>query len=413
MKDAAHGDSVKPASIGAGEARRVALAAQGFGGRRSAGPAGWRRLRGAIARMGLVQLDSVSALIRSHYLPAFSRLGAYDRARLDLKAFDPRRRELFEYWAHEASLLPLATQPLLRWRMARAEQLDGVYGEIARLVRERPAYIAAVLAEIEARGPLSAREIGGQGSHVGAMWAWHEGKVALEYLFWSGRLSAATRRGFERVYDLAERVLPAAVLDLPTPDEADAQRALLRIAGRALGIATEADLRDYFRLSAVDAKPRLAELVEAGDLVPARVEGWRQPAYLDPAARVPRRLRATALLSPFDPLIWSRARAQRLFGFRYRLEIYVPAAKRRHGYYVLPFLHDERLVARLDLKSDRAAGCLRVPGAFAEAGVTTDNDVAALAGALGRLAAWLGLERVVLGRRGDLIPALADHDPRP
>ncbi len=391
--------------IGRDEARRIVLAAQGFGQRRGPGRADWRRVRRAIERMGLLQIDSVSVLVRSHYLPAFSRVGAYDRAKLDTKAFDPRRRELFEYWGHEASLLPLAAHPLLRWRMARAERLEGIYSGTARFVRERRDYIAAVLAEVERRGPVRARDFN-DGRRRGGMWERHDGKVALEYLFWSGRVTAVTRRGFERIYDLTERVLPADIVALPTPPEADAQRALVRIAGRALGIATEADLRDYFRLATADAKRCVAELVEAGDLRPVRVEGWRQPAYLDAGARLPRRVGGSALLSPFDPLIWERARTERLFGFRYRLEIYTPAPKRRHGYYVLPFLLDERLVARVDLKSDRAASTLRVLAAHGEAGTDPDGVAAALADELRRLAAWLGLDRVTIGRRGDLATVL-------
>jgi len=397
------------------EARRIALAAQGFGARRgdrpTDGPAGWRRVRGAVARMGLLQLDSINVLVRSHYLPVFSRLGAYDQAALDARAFAPRRRALFEYWGHEASLLPLDLHPLLRWRMARAERLDGVYGDCAGLARDKPGYVAGVLAEVRDRGPIAARELGEKGNG-GGWWQWHDGKAALEYLFWSGRVTTASRRGFERVYDLTERVLPAEVLDRPTPPEDEAQRALLRRAARALGVATEADLRDYFRLPAKAAKPRVAELVEAGALVPATVEGWRQPAYLDPEARRPRRVRGAALLSPFDPLVWERARTERIFGFRYRLEVYTPAAKRRHGYYVLPFLLDEALVARVDLKADRPAGALRVLAAHGEAGIDEGRVAAALGRELAHLAAWLGLERVVLGRRGDLMPALRRARPR-
>lgn len=388
------------------QARRIALAAQGFGARRAGGRANWRRVRGAIERMALLQIDSVSAVVRSHYLPAFSRVGAYDMARFDTKAFHPRRRELFEYWGHECSLLPFALQPLLRWRMARAERLDGVYGEIGKLARERPDYIARALELVRERGPICAREVDDRAKPAG-WWEWHDGKVAMEYLFWSGRVTTSTRRGgFERVYDLTERVLPAAVIEMPTPTEADAQRALTRIAARAHGVATEADLRDYFRLSAVDGKRAVAALAEAGDIVPVAVEGWRQPAYLDAGAHLPRWVSGAALLSPFDPLIWERARTERLFDFRYRLEIYTPAAKRRHGYYVLPFLLDGRLVARVDLKADRAAGVLRALASHGEDGIDASHVAAALAAELGRLAAWLGLERVTVGRRGDLSGAL-------
>jgi hypothetical protein len=399
-------DGVTTQTLSNAQARRIALAAQGFGARRTGGRANWRRVRGAIERMALLQIDSVSAVVRSHYLPAFSRVGAYDMARLDIKAFHPRRRELFEYWGHECSLLPFALQPLLRWRMARAERLDGVYGEIGKLARERPDYIARALELVRERGPICAREVDDRAKPAG-WWEWHDGKVAMEYLFWSGRVTTSTRRGgFERVYDLTERVLPAAVIETPTPTEADAQRELTRIAARALGVATEADLRDYFRLSAVDGKRAVAALAEAGDIVPVAVEGWRQPAYLDAGAHLPRWVRGAALLSPFDPLVWERARTERLFDFRYRLEIYTPAAKRRHGYYVLPFLLDGRLVARVDLKADRAAGVLRALASHGEDGIDASHVAAALAAELNRLAAWLGLERVTVGRRGDLSGAL-------
>ena len=278
-------------SLGLAEARRIALAAQGFGARRSEKPAGWRRVRGAIERMGLLQVDSVSVLVRAHYLPVFSRLGPYDLESFDRKAFHPRRRALFEYWAHECSLLPFERQPLLRWRMARARRGQGIYKELARFARERRDYVEDALAQVRARGALAANELRNPGKRGRAMWDWHDGKRALEVLFWTGDVTTAMRRGsFERVYDLPERVLPRAVVDAPTPEEDKAQRALLMIAARALGVATETDLRDYFRLPVADTKRRLAELVEAGALLPIKVQGWRQVAYLDPEARCPRRV---------------------------------------------------------------------------------------------------------------------------
>ena len=395
-------------TISLAEARRIALAAQGFGRRKPNGSAGWRRIRGAIERMGLLQIDSVCAVCRSHYLPVYSRIGAYDAARLDTGTYHPRRREMFEYWGHEASFLPFAMHPLLRWRMARARRLDGIYSGTARFVRERADFVANTLAAVRDRGPVTARELN-DGGRSGGMWERHDAKVALEYLFWTGQVTSATRRGFERIYDLPERVLPAEIMALATPPEEEAQRALVAIAARALGIATEPDLRDYFRLPTADSKRRVAELVEQGALLEVEVEGWRQPAYLDPDARTPRRVRASALLSPFDPLVWERKRTERLFGFRYRLEIYTPAPKRRHGYYVLPFLLDERLVARVDLKVDRAAGTLRVLAAYGEDGADQDETAAALARELREIASWLGLERIVLSRRGDLTPSLRKH----
>lgn len=348
-----------------------------------------------IARLGLLQIDSVSAVVRSHYLPLFSRLGPYPRAELDRLAYAGRRRRLFEYWGHEASLLPVAAQPLFRWRMDRARAGRGIYRGIADFARAQPAFVDRVLAEIRERGPLTAGELAEGERGSGGWWGWSQGKLALEYLFWAGLVTTGTRRGFERVYDLPERALPGSVLAVPTPDAAAAQRELLRLAARALGVATAADLRDYFRLDAGDVPARLAELAEAGDLLPVRVEGWTQSAWLDHRARLPRRAEAAALLSPFDSLVWERARTERLFGFRYRLEIYVPAHKRLHGYYVLPFLLGDRLVARVDLRSDRKASCLRVLRVHLEPGVAVGSVEEPLARELELLARWLELERVV------------------
>lgn len=393
--------------LGRDEARRIALAAQGFDGPRPARSAGAARILQAVRDMGLLQIDSVNILVRAHYLPLFSRLGPYDSAVLDRHAFDIKRRTLFEYWAHEASLLPVEQYPLLRWRMDRAARLDGVSRNEANFVRDNRALIDRVLADLAARGPFSAREIGGERRTArGGWWNRHDGKIALEYLFWTGQAGAATRRGFERVYDVIERVIPARVLALPTPDEAEAQRQLIRIAARAFGVATGNDLRDYYRLPTAATRLRLHELVEAGDLVPVRVEGWRHPAYLDPAARPARSTDNAALISPFDPLVWYRDRTERLFDFRYRLEIYTPAHKRRFGYYVLPFLLGDRLVGRVDLKADRARSTLRVLGAHGEAGVDPAAIAEPLAAELGRLASWLGLARMVAGRRGELARVL-------
>ena len=398
------------------EARRLALAAQGLARAPVEGKVpDEATLRRAVRRLGLLQLDSVNVLARAHYLPLFARLGAYDRALLDRLACHDgaparrrrRQRRLFEYWAHEASLLPVELQPCLRWRMARAERGEGVWSGIAAFGRDRPEAVARVLAEVAERGPLGVSELADAGSRNGGWWGWNHGKTALEWLFWTGRLTAAGRRGFERLYDLPERVLPPEVLEAPTPDPADAQRELLRRAAAALGVATEADLRDYFRLPVADARARLAELVDAGELRPMAVDGWRQPAYLIPRLRVPRRAEARALLAPFDPLVWERARTARLFGFRYRIEIYTPAERRRYGYYVLPFLLGEHLVARVDLKADRQAKALLARAAHLEAGADPHRTAEALAGELARMAAWLGLNRVAVEPGGDLAPALA------
>ncbi len=388
-----------------GEARRIALAAQGFGPRPT-GEVGRRQLLKLIERLGVIQIDSVNVLSRTHYLPAFSRLGAYPRTLLEELAW-AKKRPLFEYWAHEASLLPVTAQPLFRWRMQDAHDGAGVWKGIARFLRERRDFCDRVLAEIRDRGPMSAGEIEGGHKGEGGWWGWSEAKRAVEGLFWTGELTTATRRGtFERVYGLPERVLPKAIHGAPTPPRDAAQRELLKIAARAMGVGTEFDLRDYFRMPVADAKARIAELVDAGDVIPVKVKGWREQAYLDPGARWARKIEAQALLSPFDNLIWYRERTERMFGVRFRIEIYVPAEKRQHGYYVLPFLEGDALTARVDLKADRKAGALLVQSAHAEPWASAATPER-LAEELKLMAAWLGLETVKVQRRGDLAEALA------
>jgi uncharacterized protein YcaQ len=385
-------------------ARRIALAAQGFGEPRPAQAADWRRIGRMLGRIGLLQIDSVNVLTRAHYLPLFSRLGPYPREALEAAAWG-RPRRLFEYWAHEASLLPLQLHPLLRWRMARAGRGEGTWSRMKPYAGERRGEAEALLAQIRDRGPLAASDLQAPRGQ-GGWWGWSEAKTALEWLFFAGLVTTRTRRGsFERVYDLSERVIPAAVLDLPTPDEAEAQRRLLAIAAGALGVATAGDLRDYFRLSPQDAAARLPELVEAGELVRVKVEGWSQTAYRHRDARRPRRIGARALLAPFDPLVWERSRAERLFAMRYRIEIYTPAHKRAHGYYVLPFLLGEAMAARVDLKADRNGRALLVQNAHGEPGAPP-HTAEALAAELAAMAGWLGLERVQVNGAGDLAPAL-------
>lgn len=392
--------------LSAGQARRIALAAQGLADPRPARAPGRSQFRRLAGRLGAIQIDSVNVVVRTHYLPAFSRLGGYPQAHLDAEAWS-RRPSLFEYWGHEASLMPVELQPLFRWRMERARSGE-MWTGLARFGRERRDYIEGVLAEIEKRGPVSGGDFA-EGPRASDNWGWNwsNGKRALEWLFWGGLVSVKTRRGFERVYDVTERVIPRAVLEAPTPGEADAVRELVRISARAMGVATEADLRDYFRLPLAPARAAVQALAEAGELTPVSVKGWRQPAYLAPDVRIPRRARATALLSPFDNLIWTRERTERLFGARIRLEIYVPGHKREHGYYVLPFLEGERITARVDLKSDRKAGTLLVQAAHLEPGAVEAETAAALAGELKRMAAWLGLGDVQVKRKGDLATALA------
>jgi hypothetical protein len=380
-------------SLSLAAARRIALAAQGFGAPKRP-VTGWAPLGRDLDRLALHQIDSVNVLARAHYLPAFSRLGPYDRPLLDRAAWGRKReRRLFEYWAHEASLLPLALHPLLRWRMARAERGEIGWGHIRAFAGARRAEAEAVLARIRGEGPMAASDFE-QGKSRSGWWEWGDTKRALEWLFWAGHITTATRRNsFERIYDLSERVIPPAILALPAPDEAEAHRRLVALSARALGVATGGDLRDYFRLGAEETRAAIAGLVEAGTLLPVSVESWRQPAFLHADARHPRRIAGQALLAPFDPLIWERARAERLFGFRYRIEIYTPAEKRVHGYYVLPFLMDEALVARVDLKSDRQAGKLLVRNLHLEPGAPagTGERVAA---ELDGMAEWLGLEQV-------------------
>ncbi|MBT1156127.1 YcaQ family DNA glycosylase [Aminobacter anthyllidis] len=384
-------------------ARRVALAAQGFADPRPAGAITRRHLQRVLGRIGLLQIDSVSAVVRAHYMPLYSRLGPYPMALLD-DAMQSKKRMLFEYWAHEASLLPLETFPLMRWRMARAE--DGMYGGLAKFGRANRPYIEEIFRQVVDRGPIAASDIeGAKGS--GGWWGWSQEKHAFEWLFWAGRITTHSRRGFERLYDLPERVLPADIYARPALQAEDAHRDLLRISARAHGVATGNCLRDYFRLSPADMKGRLEELVEMGELIPVRVEGWDRPAYLHAEARIPRKIHARALLAPFDPLVFERTRAEQLFDFRYRIEIYTPAEKRQYGYYVLPFLLGERIVARIDLKADRPAGVLRVHAAYSEPCAPPDT-AAELYEELKQMRDWLGLERIEVTPAGDLGPALSD-----
>ena len=372
------------------QARRVALAAQGFGRARPDGVAAADLLRN-VRRLGLHQIDSVNVLARAHYLPAFSRLGAYDTTLLDRMAWGPKReRRLFEYWAHEASLLPMALHPLLRWRMAAADRGEIGWGSLKLYAGERRPEAMALLDRIGRDGPLAASDVEKR-SAPGGWWTWSEAKRVLEWLFWAGHVTTATRRGgFERVYDLPERVIPTAVLALPTPSATEALYALVEHAARALGIATEPELRDYFRLRPAQSAAAVAALVADGVLLPAEVSGWRGPLYLHREARQPRRIDARALLAPFDPLVWERTRTEQLWAFRYRLEIYTPAERRVHGYYVLPFLLGERLVARVDLKADRQAGRLLVQRVTVETDAPGDT-MTALDEELTAMGRWLGL----------------------
>ena len=379
------------------QARRLALTAQGFSGRQSPAAVKSSQLNRLIERLGVLQIDSVNALVRSHYLPLFSRLGDYSSGLLDQAAWGQgRRRTLFEYWGHEASLLPLSMYPLLRWRMQRAAQGEGIYQQLARFGREQQDTIRRVLASVEELGALGAGSLSTRQERAGPWWDWSAEKHALEWLFAAGEVTVAGRRGFERLYDLPERVIPASVLSVALPSEADAQRGLLLHAAAALGVATEKDLRDYFRLELAQCRSALAALVEDGALQACEVQGWKQRAYCLPEPKVPRRVSASALLSPFDSLIWERSRTERLFDFRYRLEIYTPPAKRVYGYYVLPFLHHERIAARVDLRAERALGRLAVHAVHEEQPGLDEAGMQALADNLRKMANWLGLAQIQL-----------------
>jgi uncharacterized protein len=397
-------------SLSLAQARRIALAAQGFAEPRPSGRIDARHIRRVLDRIGLLQLDSVNVFCRSHYLPVFARLGAYPRELLDrltAHTSGPVRRELFEYWAHEASLVPMELQPYLRWRMERAAK--ETWAGVRRIAKDKPHLLDDVMALIEAEGPIRSSETGIApiAPRPGHMWNWHDGKIALEYLFYAGRVTAARRVNFERYYDLPERVLPAEVLATPTPSDEDAFRELVRVAARAHGVGTEPDFRDYFRMGHQVTKRAVAELVESGELIPVEVESWSAPAYLWHEARRPRQITARALLSPFDPVVWFRERTERLFNFYYRIEIYTPAPKRIYGYYVLPVLLGDALVGRVDLKSDRQAGVLRVQAAHLEDGHDPHYVSEELAEELELTAQWLGLDGVVVMARGELAPYLA------
>ena len=344
-----------------------------------------------------MQIDSVNAVVRSHYLPLFSRLGRYSPLLLEQAAWSQgRRRSLFEYWGHEASLLPMAMYPLMGWRMERAQQGQGIYSQMARFGREQQSIIQRVLKTVEQQGALGAGSLSTREERAGPWWDWSNEKHALEWLFAAGLVTVAGRRGFERLYDLPERVIPGDILKQASLTEAEAQRGLLLHSATALGVGTEKDLRDYFRLDPADSRRRLAELVEEGLLLVCQVQGWKQPAYCLPEPKVPRKVSVSALLSPFDSLIWERSRTERLFDFRYRLEIYTPQDKRVYGYYVLPFMHNERIAARVDLRAERANGRLAVHAVHEEEPGLDDEGMLALALSLRQMADWLGLEQVQL-----------------
>lgn len=382
-------------SLSIEEARRIALAAQGLydAQPRSITPASLSRV---IDRIKILQMDSVNVLVRSHYLPLFSRIGPYPRELLGQMAYGPPdRRTLFEYWAHEASLIPLWMQPLFRWRMERAVRRIALGPRTLELARTKPRFVESIVRRIDANGAMTASSFeNSRGS--GSWWGWSEVKTALEYLFRSGRLTTANRTtSFERVYDLPSRVFPRNILETSTPTEEQAHRDLVLTAVSALGIATERDIKDYFRLDTADTRKALMELLDGHAILQTTVEGWQKAAYMCPGTTVPRRAaNRTALLSPFDSLIWERDRMQRLFGFHYRIEIYTPAHRRIHGYYVLPILHGAQLIGRIDLKADRLRGTLLIQRLSAEPGISTLKARSLVAQQLRSISSWLGLQSI-------------------
>ncbi|HZZ86785.1 MAG TPA: crosslink repair DNA glycosylase YcaQ family protein [Caulobacteraceae bacterium] len=393
-------------TLSASQARRIALAAQGLAAPKPGKPVGPAAFRKLSQRLGAIQIDSVNVFVRTHYMPHFSRLGPYAPALLEREAWG-RRPSLFEYWGHAASFLPLELQPLFRWRM-EAGRRNSRSGEMSRFASERRAYIDHVLAEIARRGPVTGADFAPEGPRKSGWWEWSEGKIALEWLFRAGFIATRTRRGFERVYDLTERVIPADILARPTPSVEDAHRALVLRSAGALGVASIADLGDYFRLPLQrDVKARVDELIEAGALEAVRVEGWRDQAYVIPGVRLPRRATGAALLSPFDNMIWRRERTERMFDAHYRIGLYTPAAQREHGYYVMLFLLGERIAARVDLKADRKAGVLLVQAAHLEPGADEAQTAAGLAAELRSAAGWQSLGDIAVAKKGGLSTALS------
>jgi uncharacterized protein YcaQ len=392
-------------SLSLSEARRIALSSQGFDRPRPNGKVNAKHIRGVVRRLGLVQIDYVNVLVPAHYQSLFSRLGTYERTLFDDLIY--KKREFTEQWAHEASILPMESWPLLRHRMESHRVRPWGFESF---MKKWPDYVASVLEAVRSRGPLGADDLPapeGMSRRLEGAWIGTVPRAVLEALFGSGMLAVAERRpNFSRTYDIAERVIPAEHHGRKV-DREEGQRELLRLAARSHGVGTVGDLADYYRMPIKEARQRVAELVEAGELREARVEGWREPAYLHPKARIAGRVEASALLSPFDPVVWHRPRAERLFGFDYRIEIYTPQGKRRWGYYVLPFLLGERLVARVDLKADRASRRLLTLAAYIEAGTDAGAVADALAAELWTMAEWLGLDSVSVERRGAFARRLA------
>jgi uncharacterized protein YcaQ len=383
-------------SLSIADARRIALAAQGFDTARPKTKATQRQVDALISRLGVIQIDSVNVLVRSQELPLFARLGNHDRNAIP-KATE--KQKLFEYWGHEAAHLPVEIHPLFRWKMDAARTGKVTHWGLTSFYEENKAFVKRTLKHVEKNGPTTSRELSTRTEKKGTWWDWDEAKVALEYLFLTGQLMSRGRgTDFARMYDTPERVLPERILKAPTPREHDARKQLLVRSAIAQGVATSSDLADYYRQKLATVKPLIAELVEEGELREVAVDGWTEKTFVHRNAKLPKQLHATALLSPFDSLVWCRPRNERLFNFHYRIEIYTPKEKRKFGYYVLPFMMNGEMVGRVDLKADRANGALLAHSVHTEKGVKRSaiNDV--LSAELDAMANWLGLEQVQIGR---------------
>ncbi len=389
------------------QARCVVLHALGFGNRQSNhfnadntthtqsdNTPGWRALKKQLHTMGALQIDAINTIIRSHYMPLYSRAGSYKRELIDRNLFDPAyqtqsKRQFFEYWGHECSLMPVELYPALHWRMQDARQHIGMYKQCAAIAQQQPAFVRDILSAVKDSGPVLSRELERHGRGPG-MWEWSKTKQALEYLFWTGEITTKGRVGFQRLYDLTERTIPSNTLNACTLSREDAQAQLLLRSVKALGVATASDIRDYFRLSAKDTQSGLQRLLDDQKIEQVNIEHWQQNAYWIPGTRVPRQCQHTCLLTPFDPLVWQRQRLKRLFDFDYRIEIYVPAEQRQYGYYVLPFLHNQSICGRVDLKADRDNDCLQILGIWWESDKNQEAENA-LVNELEMLRHWLGL----------------------
>ena len=383
-------------SLSIADARRIALAAQGFDTARPKTKATQRHVDALIARLGVIQIDSVNVLVRSQELPLFARLGNHDRNAIP-KATEAQK--LFEYWGHEAAHLPVDLHPLFRWKMNAARTGKVTHWGLTSFYEENKAFVKRILKHVEKNGPVTSRELSTRTEKKGTWWDWDEAKVALEYLFLTGELMSRGRGSdFARIYDTTERVLPQRIIDAPTPSEHEARKQLLVRSAVAQGVATASDLADYYRQKLATVKPLIAELVEEGELREVAVDGWTEKAFVYRNAKLPKQLHATALLSPFDSLVWCRPRNERLFDFHYRIEIYTPKEKRKFGYYVLPFMMNGEMVGRVDLKADRAKGILQAHSVHTEKGVKRSVINEALNAELAAMATWLGLEQVQIGR---------------